>query len=90
MKFKKISQLYAGQGETADRTYPSDQSPLSYIKHAVVGDPLYSSARRHFNLDSQALHARLLGFVHPRSAEYMNLKAPSRNISGHPRPLDKS
>lgn len=50
---------------------------FAYIKHAVVGDPLYSSAnRRHFNLDSQALHARLLGFVHPRSGEYMEFESP--------------
>jgi 23S rRNA pseudouridine1911/1915/1917 synthase len=46
---------------------------FAYIKHPVVGDPLYSSgtAKKHFNLDSQALHARLLGFHHPRSGEYM-------------------
>lgn len=50
---------------------------FAYIKHAVVGDPLYSSAgRRHFNLDSQALHARLLGFTHPRSGEYMEFTSP--------------
>ena len=49
---------------------------FAYIKHAVVGDPLYSSARKHFNLDSQALHARLLGFVHPRSGEYMEFTSP--------------
>lgn len=44
---------------------------FAYIKHPVVGDPLYSSAKQHFNLDSQALHARLLGFVHPSSGQYM-------------------
>ncbi|HWQ77075.1 MAG TPA: RluA family pseudouridine synthase [Syntrophomonas sp.] len=49
---------------------------FAYIKHAVVGDPLYSSARKHFNLDSQALHARLLGFDHPRSGEYMEFESP--------------
>lgn len=49
---------------------------FSYIKHAVVGDPLYSSARKHFNLESQALHAQLLGLVHPRSGEYMEFTSP--------------
>jgi 23S rRNA pseudouridine1911/1915/1917 synthase len=44
---------------------------FAYIKHPVVGDPLYSSAKKHFGLESQALHAYLLGFVHPRSGEYM-------------------
>lgn len=49
---------------------------FSHIKHAVVGDPLYSSAKTHFNLDSQALHAHLLGFIHPRSNEYMEFTSP--------------
>lgn len=50
---------------------------FAYIKHSVVGDPLYGSNRKHFNLDSQALHAQLLGFVHPRSGEYMEFTSPT-------------
>lgn len=50
---------------------------FAYIKHSVVGDPLYGSNRKHFNLDTQALHARLLGFVHPRSGEYMEFVSPT-------------
>lgn len=50
---------------------------FAYINHSVVGDPLYGSNRKHFNLDSQALHARLLGFVHPRSSEYMEFTSPT-------------
>lgn len=49
---------------------------FSYIKHGVVGDPLYSASRKHFDLDSQALHARLLGFDHPRTGEYMEFTSP--------------
>lgn len=49
---------------------------FAYIKHSVVGDPLYGSAKKHFNLDSQALHAFLLGFNHPRTSEYMEFKSP--------------
>ncbi len=49
---------------------------FNYIKHSVVGDPLYGSPKKHFNLDSQALHARLLGFEHPRSGEYMEFTSP--------------
>lgn len=48
---------------------------FAYIKHPVVGDPLYSSAKQHFNLDSQALHARVLGFFHPASGEYMEFSS---------------
>ncbi len=50
---------------------------FAYIKHSVVGDPLYGSNRKHFNLDTQALHAQLLGFVHPRSGEYMEFRSPT-------------
>lgn len=49
---------------------------FSYIKHAVVGDPLYGSPKKHFNLDAQALHAHLLGFDHPRTGEYMEFTSP--------------
>lgn len=49
---------------------------FAYIKHSVVGDPLYGSNRKHFNIDTQALHARLLGFVHPRTGEYMEFESP--------------
>lgn len=49
---------------------------FSYINHSVVGDPLYGSGKKHFNLDSQALHAYLLGFVHPRTGEYMEFQSP--------------
>lgn len=49
---------------------------FSYIKHAVVGDPLYGPAKKHFDLESQALHAQLLGFNHPRSGEYLEFTSP--------------
>ncbi|HBQ26161.1 MAG TPA: RNA pseudouridine synthase, partial [Syntrophomonas sp.] len=49
---------------------------FAYIKHPVVGDPLYGSGKKHFNLDSQALHAHLLGFVHPRNGKYLEFTSP--------------
>lgn len=49
---------------------------MAYLKHSVVGDPLYGSPRRHFNLDSQALHAHILGFKHPSTGEYVEFKSP--------------
>lgn len=49
---------------------------FAYIKHPVVGDPLYSSGKKHFNLDSQALHAHLLGFNHPRTGKYLEFTSP--------------
>lgn len=49
---------------------------FSYIKHPVVGDPVYGPAKQHLGLDSQALHAVLLGFNHPRTGEYMEFSSP--------------
>jgi len=49
---------------------------FSHIKHSVVGDPVYSSGKNEFNLDKQLLHARKLGFIHPRSKEYMEFECP--------------
>jgi len=49
---------------------------FAYIKHPVVGDPLYGSAKKHFDLDSQALHAHKLGFIHPRTGNYMEFTSP--------------
>lgn len=49
---------------------------FAYIKHPVVGDSVYGSGKKHFGLDSQALHAHLLGFVHPRLNEYMEFSSP--------------
>lgn len=44
---------------------------MSYINHPIVGDPVYSKGKNQFNLEKQMLHAFKLGFVHPRSGEYM-------------------
>lgn len=49
---------------------------FAYIKHPVVGDPLYGSAKKHFDLESQALHAYKLGFIHPRTGSYMEFTSP--------------
>jgi 23S rRNA pseudouridine1911/1915/1917 synthase len=48
---------------------------FAYIQHPVVGDAVYGSGKKHFGLDSQALHAHLLGFNHPRSGEYLEFRS---------------
>lgn len=47
---------------------------LSHINHAVVGDPLYSSGKNEFNINKQLLHARKIGFIHPRRKTYMEFE----------------
>lgn len=47
---------------------------FSHINHSVVGDPVYSNGNNEFKLDKQLLHARKLGFIHPRTNEYMEFE----------------
>lgn len=49
---------------------------MSYIGHPLLGDPLYGRKKQRFQLNGQALHARILGFVHPVTGEYMEFEAP--------------
>lgn len=44
---------------------------MASIGFPLVGDPLYGFKRQKFKLDGQVLHARTLGFIHPRTDEYM-------------------
>lgn len=47
---------------------------MSYIEHPLIGDGVYGRRRQHHEILGQALHARILGFVHPRSGEYMEFE----------------
>ncbi|MDD2498248.1 MAG: RluA family pseudouridine synthase [Desulfitobacteriaceae bacterium] len=49
---------------------------MSYLGYPVAGDPLYGQKKENLGLKGQALHARVLGFHHPRSGEYMEFTAP--------------
>lgn len=40
-----------------------------------MGDPLYSNIKNGFKLNAQMLHARKVGFTHPRSKEYMEFES---------------
>lgn len=48
---------------------------MSHIGHPIVGDPLYGYKKQRFETNGQLLHARVLGFVHPRTGEYMEFEA---------------
>lgn len=50
---------------------------MASIGHPLLGDALYSSNRSAFkNLQGQTLHAQTIGFIHPRTGEYMQFSAP--------------
>lgn len=53
---------------------------MAYIHHPLVGDELYGPRRQSGNVagvkvSGQLLHAGVLGFVHPRSGEYMEFRS---------------
>jgi 23S rRNA pseudouridine1911/1915/1917 synthase len=49
---------------------------MASIGHPLLGDVVYGPARCPYRLEGQTLHAGVLGFVHPRSGEYMEFSAP--------------
>lgn len=48
---------------------------MTSIGHPLVGDEVYGPAKCPFKLQGQCLHAMVLGFVHPRTGEYMEFSA---------------
>lgn len=48
---------------------------MASINHPVAGDELYGQKGVDKSLNGQCLHAGLLGFVHPRTGEYMEFKS---------------
>lgn len=49
---------------------------MSSIKHPLVGDSVYGPAKCPFKLQGQTLHAKIIGIIHPRSKEYLEVDAP--------------
>ena len=49
---------------------------MSFIGHPLLGDEVYGKKKKISGLEGQALHARLLGFNHPVTGEYIEFEAP--------------
>lgn len=47
---------------------------MNYIGHPVVNDPVYGH-RKTFDETGQCLHAKVLGFVHPKTKKYMEFSS---------------
>ncbi|MBZ9635937.1 RluA family pseudouridine synthase [Clostridium sp. FP1] len=52
---------------------------MAKIGHPLVGDLIYGFKKQHFNLKGQVLHAKMLGFIHPSTNEYMEFVSPLPN-----------
>lgn len=48
---------------------------MSYIGHAVAGDAVYGPSKVITELGGQCLHARKIGFIHPKTKEYMEFSS---------------
>ncbi len=49
---------------------------MTSIGHPLLGDKIYGERKTPFHLEGQTLHAYCLGFMHPASGEYIEVKAP--------------
>ena len=49
---------------------------MASIGHPLLGDEVYSGRKCPFQLQGQTLHAKILGFRHPSTGEYVEVDAP--------------
>ncbi len=49
---------------------------MASIHHPLLGDTVYGPSKDPFQLTGQALHAGVLGFIHPTTKEYVEFQAP--------------
>ena len=49
---------------------------MASLGHPLLGDTIYGSSKNPYHLQGQALHAIILGFVHPITREYLEFQAP--------------
>ncbi len=48
---------------------------MSHIGHPLAGDPVYGPKKKIKGLIGQCLHAKSIGFIHPRTREYMEFNS---------------
>lgn len=49
---------------------------MASIHHPLLGDTVYGPAKSPYPLQGQTLHAKVLGIIHPRTGEYLEVDAP--------------
>lgn len=49
---------------------------MASIHHPLVGDTVYGPSKDPYHLEGQALHAGVLGFIHPSTGKYVEFSAP--------------
>ena len=56
---------------------------MAYIGYPLLGDDVYGSNKSPFKLQGQCLHAKILGFIHPKTGEYIETDAPLPDYFTH-------
>ncbi|MCD2491061.1 RluA family pseudouridine synthase [Lacrimispora sp. NSJ-141] len=49
---------------------------MASIHHPLLGDTVYGPSKSPISLEGQTLHAKVLGFIHPRTGSYLEFEAP--------------
>jgi 23S rRNA pseudouridine1911/1915/1917 synthase len=49
---------------------------MAHIGHPIAGDPVYGLKKNETGLKGQCLHAKVIGFIHPRTNEYLEFDSP--------------
>lgn len=48
---------------------------MAHIGHPLVGDPVYGYKKQKIKAEGQLLHAKVLGFIHPTTGQYMEFQS---------------
>ncbi len=56
---------------------------MAHIGHPLLGDSVYSDRKSPYKLQGQTLHAKILGFRHPSTGEYIETEAPLPEYFAH-------
>lgn len=56
---------------------------MASIGHPLLGDEIYSGRKSPYKLEGQCLHAKILGFIHPRTKQYVETDAPLPEYFSH-------
>lgn len=56
---------------------------MASIGHPLLGDEIYGTPSRQYKLQGQCLHAKILGFSHPSTGEYIETDAPLPSYFEH-------
>ena len=49
---------------------------MAHLGHPLLGDDVYGPKTCPFKLEGQTLHAKILGFIHPKTSEYIETDSP--------------